>query len=128
MVKCMSVYKDYEKEVKNKYGQTDAYKEYEVKTKDYSKDKWNNLSDGMNDIMQKFAECKNQGLKYNSNEVLIQGFDVLQESNRTSTIKSNDHKRVELLLKSVDIWLIKCNTDISAAKTAYNGIFKGEII
>lgn len=71
MVKCMSVYKDYEKGVKNKYGQTDAYKEYEVKTKEYSKDKWNNLSDGMNDIMQKFAECKNQGLKFNSDEVLI---------------------------------------------------------
>ena len=71
MVKCMSVYKDYEKEVKNKYGQTDAYKEYEVKTKDYSDDKWNNLSNGMNDIMQKFAECKNQGLKYNSDEALI---------------------------------------------------------
>ena len=35
---------------------------------------------------------------------------------------------LDKLLKSVNIWLIKCNTDISAAKTAYNEIFKGEII
>lgn len=38
-------------------------------------------------------------------------------------------KTLELLdkvLKSVDIWVIKCNTDISAAEVAYNTIFKGE--
>ncbi len=33
---------------------------------------------------------------------------------------------LDTLLKSVNIWVIKCNTDISAAKTAYNTIFKGE--
>ncbi len=33
---------------------------------------------------------------------------------------------LDKLLKSVDIWVIKCNTDISAATVAYNTIFKGE--
>ncbi len=33
---------------------------------------------------------------------------------------------LDRLLKSVDIWIIKCNTDISAAQTTYNAIFKGE--
>lgn len=33
---------------------------------------------------------------------------------------------LDKLLKSVDIWVIKCNTDISAAEVAYNTIFKGE--
>ncbi len=31
---------------------------------------------------------------------------------------------LDKLLNSVEIWVIKCNTDISAAKTAYNSIFK----
>ena len=39
----------------------------------------------------------------NSNEVLMQGFDALQESNRFSGIKATDHKRVELLMNSVEM-------------------------
>ena len=61
----------YETEVRNKYGHTNSYKEYESKTKDYSNDKWNNLNDEMNNIMRMFAECKKQGFNFNSNEALI---------------------------------------------------------
>ena len=39
----------------------------------------------------------------NSNEVLIQGFDALQESNRFSSIKVTDHKRVDLLINSIEM-------------------------
>lgn len=35
---------------------------------------------------------------------------------------------LDKLLKSAKIWVIKCNTDISAAETAYSKIFKGEIL
>lgn len=35
---------------------------------------------------------------------------------------------LDKLLKSVDIWIIKCNTDISAAETAYCKIFEGETL
>ena len=33
---------------------------------------------------------------------------------------------INRLVSSVKLWKIKCNTDISAAQTAYNAIFKGE--
>ena len=39
----------------------------------------------------------------NSNEVLIQGFDALQESNRWANIRASDSKKVDLLLKSVEM-------------------------
>jgi hypothetical protein len=39
----------------------------------------------------------------NSNEVLIRGFDALQESNRFSSVKASDHKKVELLINSIEM-------------------------
>lgn len=38
----------------------------------------------------------------NSNEVLMRGFDTIQEANRVSGVKVSDHKRVDLLVKSVE--------------------------
>lgn len=48
-------------EAKEKWGQTSAYKEYETKTKDYSKSKWNDLAGGMEQIMERFASCMKNG-------------------------------------------------------------------
>ena len=56
-----SEFENYKAEVKEKWGNTDAYKEHSEKTKDYTKDKWNNLADGMNDILAEFAVCKEKG-------------------------------------------------------------------
>ncbi|MEF2919268.1 MAG: MerR family transcriptional regulator [Acutalibacteraceae bacterium] len=56
-------------EVKEKWGKTDAYKEHTEKTKNYSKDKWNNLADEMNDILAEFAVCMQNGKKPDSTEV-----------------------------------------------------------
>ena len=39
----------------------------------------------------------------NSNEVLMQGFDTLQESNRVSSIKVLEHKKVDALVKSIEM-------------------------
>ena len=39
----------------------------------------------------------------NSNEVLMQSFDALQESNRFSSIKASDSKKVNLLVTSIDM-------------------------
>lgn len=39
----------------------------------------------------------------NSNEVLMQGFDALQESNRFSSLKAIDHKKVDLLINSIEM-------------------------
>lgn len=39
----------------------------------------------------------------NSNEVLIKSFDTLQESNRFSSVKAGDSKRVGLLMDSIEM-------------------------
>lgn len=51
----------YKNEVKEKWGSTDAYKEYSHKTKGYSKDNFDALGDGMNLIMGEFALCIKNG-------------------------------------------------------------------
>ena len=56
----------YKAEVKEKWGKTDAYKEHEEKTKDYTKDKWNNLAIDMDNIMAEFAICMKNGNEPNS--------------------------------------------------------------
>ncbi len=45
------------KEVKDKWGDTEAYKEYSEKTQNYPKDKWNSLTESLNSIFESFAEC-----------------------------------------------------------------------
>ncbi|MBQ9956855.1 MAG: MerR family transcriptional regulator [Ruminococcus sp.] len=58
----------YAKEAKEKWGFTEAYKESAEKTKDYSKEKWSNVSEGMNTLMAEFAECRAGGNAPESNE------------------------------------------------------------
>ena len=55
-------------EVKQRWGETDAYKEYAEKTVGYAKDKWQEVNDGLNAVLAKFAECMNNGHTTNSNE------------------------------------------------------------
>ena len=55
------LYKQYEREVKERFGETAAYKESREKTASYSKDKWNEVLSGMNGVFAEFAECKNCG-------------------------------------------------------------------
>ena len=52
---------DYDIEVKERFGETEAYKEYEQKTADYTKDKWQAVNDGLMVIFIKFAECMKNG-------------------------------------------------------------------
>ena len=63
-----SEFEEYKAETKEKWGNTDAYKEHEEKTKNYSKQKWNELADGMNRIMAEFAVCMKKGEEPNSTE------------------------------------------------------------
>ena len=51
----------YEDAAKQRWGGTDAYKESQAKTAGYSKDKWNDVLAGMNDVFAEFAECRNSG-------------------------------------------------------------------
>ncbi len=63
-----SEFEKYKSEVKERWGKTDSYKEYSEKTKNYSKDKWNNLGNGMNDILAEFSVCMKNGERPDSTE------------------------------------------------------------
>lgn len=52
-----SEFEKHKMEAKEKWGYTDAYKEHEEKTKNYSKDKRNHLAGEMSDIFAEFAVC-----------------------------------------------------------------------
>ncbi len=56
-----SEFEKHKAEAKEKWGVTDAYKEHAEKTKNYSKDKWNDLVGEMNDIFAEFAVCIKNG-------------------------------------------------------------------
>ena len=58
----------YAKEAKEKWGGTAAYKESTEKTKDYTKEKWNEVNLGMDSIMAEFSECKKGGFTPDSQE------------------------------------------------------------
>lgn len=53
--------KQYEAEAKRRWGETSAYKEHAEKTANYTKDKWQEVNDGLMTILAKFAECMNAG-------------------------------------------------------------------
>ncbi len=59
----------YKEEAKKRWGSTDAYKEYKGKTKEYSKDKWDSLTDGMNDIFAEFSLYMKKGAEPDSKDV-----------------------------------------------------------
>ena len=58
--------KNYETEARERWGNTDAYCEHEKKAKNYTKEKWAEISDGLMAIFAKFAEHKNNGFSANS--------------------------------------------------------------
>ncbi|MBR5437902.1 MAG: MerR family transcriptional regulator [Clostridia bacterium] len=63
-----SKFEKYKAEAQEKWGGTSAYREYEEKTKDYPKQKWNNLAEGMDNIMAEFAVCMKTGAEPDSDE------------------------------------------------------------
>ena len=60
--------KTYEKEVRVRYGNTDAYREHEEKTKNYTKEKWAEANEGLMAIFGEFAACKDRGASADSDE------------------------------------------------------------
>ena len=60
--------KNYETEARSRWGNTDAYREHEQKTKNYTKEKWAAANDGMMAIFAEFAACKDSGASADSDE------------------------------------------------------------
>ena len=63
-----SQFEAYKEEAKERWGHTDAYQEHSEKTKDYSKNKWNDLAGEMNGIFAEFAVCLKTGASPDSSE------------------------------------------------------------
>ena len=60
--------KNYENEARDRWGNTDAYREHEQKTKNYTKEKWAEVNDGLMAIFAEFAALKNRGATADSAE------------------------------------------------------------
>ena len=60
--------KNYENEVCSRWGNTDAYREHEQKTKNYTKEKWAEANEGLMAIFGEFATCKDSGASADSVE------------------------------------------------------------
>ena len=55
-------------EARSRWGNTDAYREHEQKTKNYTKEKWAEANDGLMAIFAEFAACKDSGMSVDSAE------------------------------------------------------------
>ena len=60
--------KVYSKESLERWGNTDAYREHEQKTKNYTKEKWAEANDGLMAFFAEFSVCKQSGASADSNE------------------------------------------------------------
>ena len=55
-------YESYNAEAQERWGHTDAYKEYSEKSKNYGKDKWSSLAADMDIIFSEFSKDMNMGI------------------------------------------------------------------
>ena len=62
---------NYDIEVKERWSDTDAYKEHKEKTANYTEEKWQAVNDGLNRVFAKFAECKKNGYTADSVEAQV---------------------------------------------------------
>ena len=60
--------KNYKNEARERWGNIDAYREHEQKTKNYTKEKWAEANDGLMAIFAEFAVCKDSGESADSDE------------------------------------------------------------
>ena len=63
-----TIEKSYSKESLKRWGNTEAYREHEQKTKNYTKEKWAEANDGLMAIFAEFAVCKNSDASADSVE------------------------------------------------------------
>ena len=58
--------KSYETETSERWGNTDAYREHERKTRNYTKEKWAEANESLMAIFAEFAACKQSGASTDS--------------------------------------------------------------
>ena len=62
---------NFKTEARDRWGSTDAYREHEQKTKNYTKEKWAEANDGLMAIFAEFSECKNSGASADSDKAQV---------------------------------------------------------
>ena len=60
--------KNYETEARSRWSNTDAYREHEQKTKNYTKEKWAEANDELMTVFAEFAACKASGASADSDK------------------------------------------------------------
>ena len=60
--------RDYRDEARSRWGNTNAHREHEQKTKNYTKEKWAEANDGLMAIFAEFAACRASGASADSDE------------------------------------------------------------
>jgi len=68
--------KKYAEEIKERWGETEAYKESENKTSKYSKDKWANLAEEADAIFKEFSVIKNESETGEKAQFLVKKWQV----------------------------------------------------
>ena len=61
--------RNYKDEAGVRWGNTNAYREHEHKTKDYTRAKWSSVNDGLMQIFAEISICKGNGASADSTEV-----------------------------------------------------------
>jgi hypothetical protein len=61
----------YSAEACERWGNTDAYREHEQKTKNYTKERWAEANDGLMEVFAEFAACKGSGASADSAEAQV---------------------------------------------------------
>ena len=62
----------YAEKVKNSWGNTNAYKSYEEKTKNYDENSWNTINKGMEEILKEFAENRDKDVNSDIVQSLVE--------------------------------------------------------
>lgn len=62
----------YAEEAKKRWGNTDAYKSYEKKTKNYDENSWNTINKGMEEILKEFAENRDKDVNSDIVQSLVE--------------------------------------------------------
>ena len=74
--------KNFENEIRERYGDTAAYREHEHKTKNYAKEKWAEANEGLMAIFAEFANYMQSGMSADS--VRVQSLVVKLQAHITA--------------------------------------------
>ena len=107
----------FDKEIKERWGSTEAYAEFHDKTKNYSKERFADINAGLENIFSDFAELMQSGAEPNSSEAQI------LVKRLQSYITDNYYTCTDDILAGLGQMYVaderfKCNIDKYAAGTA----------